>query len=286
MNITDSFLDWWKKNKQNYSAALLYIDGTLLIGKKALSGASEFLMLLTEEEFPFALLTNDAIHTTREKQALLKAAGIEVLSDQIISCGDAISYLVESEGLKDQLFLNMGIFGNPNYAETHGLKITRDTKDLSSCKGIIVGELNYDWESFIVSAVNFFIRNPEGLLIVPNPDSFWPTGQNGKIHIGSGGVGRFISTILKEYGIEKNPIYLGKPYELIYKYTLEELKKRNLIEEDVKNYEIFVLGDSLKSDILGAFNMGFSSGLMLTGVTTEETMLAHQIKPDFIFRKM
>lgn len=49
MNISDGFLDWWQKNKQNYSAALLDIDGTLLIGKKALPGASEFLMLLTKE---------------------------------------------------------------------------------------------------------------------------------------------------------------------------------------------------------------------------------------------
>ena len=122
----NNFLDWWKENKQNYSVVLLDIDGTLLIGNKALLNAFHFIRSLAEEKFLFVLLTNDAIHTTGEKEILLKAAGIEVLSNQIISCGDAISYL--TEGLKEQLFLNMGMLGNPNYAESHGLKLPEISK--------------------------------------------------------------------------------------------------------------------------------------------------------------
>jgi len=91
---------------------------------------------------------------------------------------------------------------------------------------------------------------------------------------------------LKEYGIEKKPFYLGKPHDIIYTHTLNFLKNRKIISENVNNDKIFVLGDSVKSDIWGAAKMGFTSGLVLTGITTEESLSSHEIQPNYIFKKI
>ncbi len=286
MNISESFLEWWKNNFQDYSAALLDIDGTLLLGNDPLPGADEFIAHLRQNKFPFVLLTNDSIRSTFEKRVLLKHAGIDISADEIISCGDAIKYVADKENLVGKKFLMMGTFGHPNYAEVHGIVITENLSEIDDCEGVIVGELNYDWEPFIVSAINFFIRKPSAVLIVPNPDSFWRSGVGNNIHIAAGGVGRFICSILKEYGIEKEPIYLGKPHNIIYIHTLNFLKKKKIISEETQNYKIFVLGDSIKSDIWGAAKMDFTSGLVLTGITTEESLSSHTIKPNYIFRKI
>ncbi|HBM15569.1 MAG TPA: hypothetical protein DD381_04380 [Lentisphaeria bacterium] len=286
MKILESFLDWWKQNHSNYSAALLDIDGTLLLGNVPIPNSDKFISFLKNTNFPFLLLTNDSIRSTSEKRALLKKTGMNITPDEIISCGDAIKYVAEHFQLKGKKFLMLGTFGTPNYAEQHGIVITRDIREVDECYGVIVGELNYDWESYIVTAINFFIKNRQALLIVPNPDSFWRSGIENNIHIGAGGIGRFICHILREYGIEKEPVYLGKPHEIIYLHTIEALKRRKLLSDEKDHKKIFVLGDSIKSDIMGAVKMGFTSGLLLTGVTTEESLQSHTIKADFIYRKI
>ncbi len=286
MNITERFLSWWKINYRKYSAMLLDIDGTLLLGNDLILGADDFIKYLKEIQFPFVLLTNDSIRSTYEKRVLLKHVGIDINADEIISCGDAMKYIADEENLMGRKFLMMGDFGRPNYAELQGIVITKNLSEIDKCEGVIVGELNYDWEPFIVSAVNFFIQKPSGMLIVPNPDSFWRSGVGSNIHIGAGGVGRFICSILKEYGIEKEPVYLGKPHSIIYKHTMNFLRNRNIITENTRKCEIFVLGDSIKSDIWGAARLGFTSGLVLTGITTAESLKNHTIRPDYVFRKI
>lgn len=286
MNIFESFLRWWECNFQDYSVALLDIDGTLLLGNDPLPGADEFIVHLRKNKFPFVLLTNDSIRSTLEKRVLLKHAGININSDEIISCGDAIKYVSDKENLSGKKFLMMGTFGHPNYAENQGIVITENLSEIDQCEGVIVGELNYDWEPFIVSAINFFIRKPSAMLIVPNPDSFWRSGIGNNIHIAAGGIGRFICSTLKEYGIDKKPFYLGKPYDIIYMHTLNFLKNKKIISENVSNDKIFVLGDSVKSDICGAVKMGFTSGLILTGITTEESLSSHEIQPNYIFKQI
>ncbi|MEI6056608.1 MAG: HAD hydrolase-like protein, partial [Lentisphaerota bacterium] len=76
------------------------------------------------------------------------------------------------------------------------------------------------------------------------------------------------------------------PHNIIYIHTLNFLKKKKIISEETQNYKIFVLGDSIKSDIWGAAKMDFTSGLVLTGITTEERLSSHTIKPNYIFRKI
>jgi len=282
-----NFLEWWKLNKTDYDAICFDVDGTLCVGETSLPGALELISLLQAENTPFIALTNDGVHSPETKAIRFHTAGFNITKESVISCGNAINHVVEDEQLENKKFFIMGEFGDPLYSDTCNIQTTKKLSELLDCDGVIVGELNYDWETTINSVINLFIIKPDAYLITPNPDSYWPIGDELAIHVGAGGVSRFILSILTEYGIKVNHIYLGKPYKAIYDYTIKHLKDeyKNLNFND--NKRILVVGDSLKSDILGANNYGCSSVLLLSGITKESHLHdSMEIKPDYIFKQI
>lgn len=289
MEVEKRFLAWWKKNSPSYGAIFFDIDGCLISGGNALPGAIEFIQFLRNSQFPFCLLTNDGNHSLNEKCEILKTRGLEISPDEIISCGNALKPLAEKNGYVGKKFFAMGELGVPDFGELAGITIVRDTKKISSCLGVIIGEGTYNWQPNINAVVNYYIMNKtEKLMIVPNPDSYWPSGPDGEIGIGAGGKARFLCTILREYGINIKPIYLGKPYNPVYRCALKHLRGNFDLPRDVFGKKILMLGDSLFSDIRGANRVGFSSGLVLTGITNMNHVKSARknCQPDLIFKSL
>ena len=286
--LNHTFLKWWEKYSCGFSALLFDIDGTLISGKKAMPGVPALIKQLEDSGFPFYLLTNDGNHSTREKSNMLKKAGLDIKPDEIISCGDALKPFARKKGIAGEKFFVMGDLGKPNYAEDAGLEIERRTEKIYECAGVIVGEGTYNWQSNISSAMNYFIKYPERYLIVPNPDSYWPNGPNGELGIGAGGKARFICTILGDYGIKIKPVYLGKPYRAVFNYAFEILKTRFGLPANLQRKCVLMLGDSLASDIRGANRFGFTSGLVLTGITNHAHIRKAKpsFKPDYVFQRI
>lgn len=287
LTVEKSFRKWWDKNSQRFGAVLFDIDGTLISGKHALPGAAELLQILRNSQFPFCLLTNDGNNSTEEKSAIMRRRGLDVSPDEIISCGHPLADIAKKYGYIGKKFYIMGELGTPDFAELAGIVTERNPKEIDSCEGIIVGEGTYNWQENITAAINYYIKNESRVMIVPNPDSYWPSG-NGEIGIGAGGKARFLCTILKEYGIKITPNYLGKPYKPVYRCALRMLKDRFNLPREVTGKKILMLGDSLLSDIRGANRSGFSSGLLLTGISTiTHTEKASKIAtPDYIFETL
>ena len=263
------------------------IDGTLLAGKRALPGALEMLKWLRGNKFPFYLLTNDGNHSLQEKSSFLKRAGLKIEFDEIVSCSSAIKEFVEDNSLSGFTAFVMGDLGKPDYAEEAGLKVTRNTRKIEECSLVIIGEGEYDWYSNINAVLNFLVRHPERILLVPNPDTYWPDGHGG-FGIGAGGKARFIKSILDEMHVPVKINYLGKPYKAIFEFTHHLLKKRFKMPDSEGGKRIIMFGDNLQADILGANTVGFTSVLMLTGVTNEKQALQaeKELRPDLIFRQL
>ena len=282
MNVTDFF----HSRRAGFDAVFFDIDGTLITAQQELPGAANFLQYLRCENIPFYLLTNDGNHSTLEKSQLMAKAGVNVSTDEIISCGDALVDVVRENHFSGHKFFVMGDLGVPCYAENAGLFPIRDVKRIEECTGVIVGEGFYNWQKNISAVFNFFRRHPERPFIVPNPDSYWPGGPNGDFGIGAGAKARFVKMLLQDMDINLEILYLGKPYPAIYRYAMHCLAER--LNSPVDPKRILMLGDSLQSDILGANRLGISSGLLLTGITSRELAekaVAEQseLAPEIIF---
>ena len=287
MKTEKNFRKWWQKNSNDYGAVLFDVDGTLISGRHALPGASELINTLRDSQFPFCLLTNDGNNSTEEKSAIMRRRGLDISQEDIISCGHALLPLAERRKYVGKRFYAMGELGVPDYAELAGIITERNPERINSCEGVIVGEGTYNWQDNITAVINYYIKNDSRIMIVPNPDSYWPSG-NGEIGIGAGGKARFLCTILKEYGIKIDPCYLGKPYKPVYRCALKMLKEKFNLPQSVSGEKILMIGDSLLSDIRGANRSGFTSALVLTGIST----LTHMEKasaistPNLVFEEL
>ncbi len=282
-NIIPTLKHWLTSHRVELDALVFDIDGVLLVKGRAAPGSKDLLALLRKEKIPFYLLTNDGDHSTQEKSEILNDSGIDVHPREIVSCADGLVELFRKKKPSLAPFFIMGNLGTPCFAEKAGLSTTRDLDKIHQCQGIIVGEKGYDWEPAINAAVNFFVKNPQSPLIVPNPDEYYP-GNAGQLCIGAGGVGRFISHVLESYGIKVDPLYLGKPFAPIFKKTHTLLEQR--YGRQIARDRVLMTGDFIKSDVQGALNFGYRSALVLTGVTTAEMVEKSDVHPDLVFQAL
>ena len=290
MQIQSDLREHLAADPRRYSAVLLDIDGTLLAAGRAIANAALLVEGLRRNRIPFVLLTNDGNHSPEEKAAGLRRAGVPVLPREIVSCSEANKDYVRERRIRGAQVFVMGDLGVPCHARRAGLRPTRRLAELDRCAGIIVGEAHYEWESVINGVINSLMRNPRRFMLVPNPDSYWPSDRPNEVAIGAGGVARLIQTILREYGITYEPVYLGKPNPAIYRRALRHLLERHAIAGPIRSSRVLAVGDNLRSDILGGNRMGFTTALVLTGVTAahhlDQPGHGRDVRPVLVFKHL
>lgn len=283
-SVFPEFAAWFEQNHSLFDAVVLDIDGVMIRGHLSIPSSLQFLDQLRKLQVPFVLLTNDGSNSHQEKSRLLTAAGIHVSPEEIISASDGLMDLIrEQPDLKDRLFYVIGRLGDPCYATSAGLQVTRDLADLSDCSGVIVGEENYEWEPVFHGVVNWLRKNPDRRLIVPNPDEYYMVAS-GDIKIGAGAFARFMVRTLESAHIIIKPVYLGKPYHPIFRRCHAELETR--LQKIVSRERVIVVGDSLASDVQGAKTFGYRAALVLTGVTSLPMLAAGRPQPDWVFKSV
>lgn len=276
----EPLLPWLAARLPGLEAVVLDIDGVLMVGRQAAPGAAELLGLLRREGIPFVLLTNDGNNSVDQKTRLLAAAGLEVEGEAITSSGHVLQDVAREQELTDRLCFVAGRLGEPCYAEAAGMRVTRSLEELEGCRGAVIGEEAYDWEPVANGLVNFFLARPEAPLIVPNPDLYFPIG-GGRLRLASGAVAALIRTVLRARGLLVRLQLLGKPYPPIFRHSHRRLEARS--GRRVPRARVLMIGDSLPADIRGAQSFGYRTALLLTGVTTPETLAGSRVRPDLAF---
>lgn len=263
------FLHWFDEHREEFDALLFDIDGTLATGPRQLPGAAETLQYLRTHQIPYALLTNDGNNSRMEKSALIARSGLHIPAEEIISCADGLQEIARERNLTGVKVFALADLGTPSYVELAGMVSCTDLAEIDDCAAVVVGEGVYDWYRYIHGVMNFFRRHPDRLMLIPNPDSYWPGLPGGGVGIGAGGVARFILTILKEMGVEPEAIFIGKPFSGIYQHAQNVIAERFGITA-LRNERWIMVGDSLASDIRGANWLGMTSAVLLTGITSLE----------------
>lgn len=283
IKVHGSLHEWLEGHMDELEALIFDIDGVLLVENRPMPGSEDLLDKLRRKQVVISLLTNDASHSVEQKAFSLKKCGLEISPEEIVSSGDGLVDFVRKRDLLGKTFFVMGDFGAPCFGERAGLVITRDLERLPSCEGVIVGEENFDWDSVINGVVNYFIARPENLLIVPNPDEYFPKA-GGRIQIGAGGIARFMERVLGAYGVTLEPQYLGKPYSSIFIHNHLHLEKR--LGKSVDRRSVLMIGDHLEADIQGANDFGYRSALLLSGITNTGHVERSRVKPELSFRTL
>ena len=174
-------------------------------------------------------------------------------------------------GLKKSLYFDVVSSGDITY-ENYLIRLKKKKyyfigakKDRDFCKGLkIIEEKDLEKTEFILNLglnegedVNKYIKTLNEaakmslLMICVNPDLEIIRGKKKEICAGS--------LALKYEELGGKVKYFGKPYREIYKQTMKKIKIKN-------KDKILAIGDSLRTDILGANNIEIDSALVLSGI--------------------
>ncbi len=255
----------FRETAERYSVIFLDAYGVLKSSSGLIDGALEVVTSLIDAGKEVFVVTNDSSRSPESMaERYSQQAGRELLpADRYISSG-----LLAAEYLENQIpYGKVAYLGKPesaHYIEIAG-KIPIPIADCTSSNNIVaivlLDDEGFDWFRDVNATLNL-IRHTNVPVIVANNDITYPMKGN-EIAIAVGSLGDLLSQIT-----EKTFVRFGKPDSMMFAYALARARKElpNITKRDV----LFV-GDTLRTDIIGANTYGFDSTLVLSGNTLPET---------------
>ena len=235
------------------------MDGVIYHGNKVLPGTAEFIDWLKRENKEYLFLTNNSGLTPRELQQKLERLGLDVpeerfytsalataafLRDQAPSCS---AYVIGEAGLLNALY-DVGVTMNdydPDY--------------------VIVGEGRAYSLDTLTKATNLVMKGAK--LIGANSDASGPV-ENGIMPA----CRALIAPI--EIATGKTAYFCGKPNPLMMRSALKML--------GVHSADSVMIGDRMDTDIITGTESGISTVLVLSGISSLETVDQFAYRPTVI----
>jgi len=238
---------------------IIDMDGVLYHGNYLLPGASEFVDWLNKENKQYLFLTNSSERSPRELQLKLARMGITVHESHFYTsalatasflakqCPGGSAYIIGEPGLVKALYdagFSMNDV-NPDY--------------------VVVGETrSYNYEK-IELAVRLVRQGAK--LIGTNPDLTGPS-ELGIIPATKA----LIAPI--ELATGKKAYYIGKPNPLMMRHGLKLL--------GTSTEDTVIIGDRMDTDIVAGIEADIETVLVLSGVTSRETLQQFPYQPHYI----
>ncbi|MDR0405718.1 MAG: HAD-IIA family hydrolase [Clostridiales bacterium] len=235
------------------------MDGVIYHGDTLLPGVREFVGWIYREGKKFLFLTNASGKTPKELRQKLWRMGLDVDEGHFYTSALATAKFLsrQSPGCSAYVIGDPGLF---NALHDEGITINEIDPDY-----VIVGETkNYNFDS-IQRAMTYVLNGAK--LIGTNTDLTGPS-ETGMIP-----ACRALVTPI-EAVTGKTAYYVGKPNPLMMRTGLQML--------GVHSEEAAMVGDRMDTDIIAGIESGLDSVLVLSGVTTRDSMKRYPYRPRLV----
>ncbi len=216
------------------------IDGTLTVDNKIIDGAVELIKKIEKKKIPFCFVTNTTEISTQHLFDNLLAKGFPVKKDQIVTPIVIAKQILKSRKTKSiQICYSEDLkseFSEYEFNENPEIVIISDDGS-----GLTNSQINQIFQYF---------QNGSELIVLQNTKYY---KKEGKLVADLG----FYSAGFEYITGQKIPS-CGKPSKLLFDFALKRMGLAN--SEDV-----FMVGDDIEFDILGAQKIGFKGILVRTG---------------------
>lgn len=246
--------------KADIKGLILDMDGVLWRDMEPIGDLPAIFNKTAEAGLKVLFATNNTTRTPEEYKEKLAHFGVNVSADQIITSGLATVYVLQKKFPQGANVFLVGPEALRQALEQGGFTCTDQ-----NVQAVVVGmdrDLNYTK----LSKATLFIRAGADF-IGSNPDTTFPTPE-GLVP----GTGSIIALI--ESATSQKPFFAGKPYPTMMNMAFE---KSGLLP-----HEMLVIGDRLNTDILFGQESKCRTGVVLSGVSTQEEINQWTPKPDFI----
>jgi NagD protein len=244
------------RNKKGF---ICDMDGVIYHGNKLLPGVKEFVDWLIKEEKKFLFLTNSSERTKKELRDKMNRMGIELDEKVFYTSALATATFLSNQKPNGSAYI-IGEAGLINALYNVGYTMNNVDPDY-----VIVGESHsYSYEK-ISHAVNLVLNGAK--LIGTNPDITGPV---------EGGIVPATKALIApiEMATGRKAYFVGKPNPLMMRIAL---KKIECITE-----ETIIIGDRMDTDIIAGIESEIDTCLVLSGISTRETIATFPYKPHFI----
>jgi arabinose operon protein AraL len=245
------------------------LDGTVYLSDKLIPGADKVIGLLREKGKKVVFLSNKPIQTREDYASKLTRLGISTRPEEVIN-----SSLVMTNYLK-KIAPNAKIFvvGEVPFIEElrgAGFTITDEPKEVEYV--VVAFDRTFDYRKLNIS---FQAIKLGAHFVATNPDRTCPV-EGGEIPDCAGMIAAIEAVTQK-----KVEVIVGKPSPLMIQAAMDAM--------GLRPDECILIGDRLETDIRMGKESGIATGIVLTGVTNEQTLkeIKHtSIQPDFVFQSI
>ncbi len=235
------------------------MDGVIYHGSKLLPGAKEFVDWLKAEKKDFMFLTNNSSKTRKELQLKLSGMGIEVEEEHFYTSALATASFLKKQMPGGSAYV-IGDAGLTNAMYNVGFSMNSTDPDY-----VVMGETRtYNFE-MLEKATQLVLKG--AMLIGCNFDTTGPV---------DGGIAPATRALIApvEMATGKKAYFVGKPNPLMMRHGLNTL--------GVDNKDAVIIGDRMDTDIVAGIEAAIDTVLVLSGVTSHETMLKFSYRPKYI----
>lgn len=264
-------LDDFRAVAARYKVVFFDAFGVLKNYEGLLPGIENTFAWLQENGKEFYVLTNDASRSPQELAESYYRQGLYAITpDRIISSGMLAREYLELK-VNHGTVAYLGTESSAHYLETEELKTLSisqlnlaDIADINAL--VLLDDEGFDWNTDLNKTVNL-LRKRNIPVIVANTDETYPVSKT-RIAIAIGAVAEMIETI-----VGKQFIRFGKPDAQLFMFAFERLESQSSrgvgISTDYpfSKRDVLMVGDTLRTDILGGNKFGLDTVLVLTGNT-------------------
>lgn len=252
-----------------FEAVLIDLDGTIWHEEVPLPGAIELIGRLQERAQKYAFVTNSGLSPARLAERLM-GMGARVKPDHFYSAASASCDYVRDHFPKGTKVFSTAGVACEELLSDYVQFIHDEDPECAVVMTASMANKNATPERFQI-AVRHLFRGAAHIALCA--DRAYPTPRG--FEIGSGAVAEMLA-----YAAGHKPIYCGKPQRVFF----EEL----CVHLNVRPERCVLIGDNLESDVAGAKQVGMTSIVPLTGLTTREMLAANALGlvPDHVVESL
>jgi NagD protein len=252
-----------------FNGFIFDLDGTVYLGDQLIPGADRVIRLIRESGRKVVFLSNKPIQTREDYASKLTRLGIPTPPDEVINSTLVMVRVLKKDAPQARLF----VVGETPFVEElkkAGFTISEEPREVDYV--VVAFDRTFDYRKLNIAyqAIKLGAH-----LVATNPDRTCPV-EGGEIPDCAGMIAAIEAVTQK-----KVEVIVGKPSPLMIQAAMDAM--------GLRPEECILIGDRLETDIRMGKEAGIATGIVLTGVTSEEAL--REIKhtpsqPDFVFQSI
>ena len=245
---------------------LFDLDGTIYLGEKLIPGAGETIERLKSLSKKIVYLSNKPLQTRGDYATKLTRLGIPTQPEEVINSSLVMARWLSREAPGSTIY----VIGETPLIEEMvraGFRISEKAGEIQYVIASFDRTFDYRKLNIALQAIKKGAR-----FVATNPDQTCPV-EGGEIPDCAAMIGAVEGTTGK-----KVEAVVGKPSDIMIRVAVEYM--------GLRPQDCILVGDRLETDMVMGKKAGMAAAVVLTGVTTRESLKKSDIQPDFIWESV